>query len=252
MEDVAGGTSEDPQTSGRLSAPRSDGELDVAADLVAAAISLPPEAILETPQVVSTGLPFCITLVRDHEALTAARLDLSALEVLGQSLGADGIDVMEPFLVSLGGATSRGDTYSRLLMAPPSPPEDPFTGSATGAMASYLWHHGLMDKASFTAEQRTKEIGIRKVMGASVTDIVRLLVWQFSKPVLVANLIAWPIAISAMLAWLESFPYRIDTWILLPLCVVAGAIALTIAWVTVGGNAARVARANPVDALRYE
>ena len=122
-------------------------------DLVAAAISLPPEAILETPQVVSTGLPFCITLVRDHEALTAARLDLSALEVLGQSLGADGIDVMEPFLVSLGGATSRGDTYSRLLMAPPSPPEDPFTGSATGAMASYLWHHGLMDKAEFTAEQ---------------------------------------------------------------------------------------------------
>lgn len=111
---------------------------------------------------------------------------------------------------------------------------------------------GLYGLAAFTAERRTKEIGIRKVMGASVTDIVRLLVWQFSKPVLVANLIAWPIAITAMLAWLESFPYRIDTWILLPLCIVAGAIALTIAWVTVGGNAARVARSNPVEALRYE
>ena len=59
----------------------------------------------------------------------------------------------EPFLVTLKGATEAGDTFSRLLMAPPSPPEDPFTGSATGAMAAYLWKHGLMAKDSFVAEQ---------------------------------------------------------------------------------------------------
>ncbi|WP_417464630.1 ABC transporter permease [Kordiimonas sp.] len=111
---------------------------------------------------------------------------------------------------------------------------------------------GLYGLASFTAERRTKEIGIRKVMGASVFDIVRLLLWQFSKPVLIANLIAWPLAVWGMLAWLENFPYRIEEWVLAPLCIVAGLIALAIAWATVGGNAARVARSNPIDALRYE
>jgi PhzF family phenazine biosynthesis protein len=121
--------------------------------LVAAAVSLPVEAIVGQPQKVSTGLPFCITVLKDHAALASARLNLGALAKLGQALGADGIDMMEPFLVTLQGATDLGDTYSRLLMAPPSPPEDPFTGSATGAMAAYLWRHGLMDKDIFIAEQ---------------------------------------------------------------------------------------------------
>ncbi|SDE06273.1 ABC transporter permease [Kordiimonas lacus] len=111
---------------------------------------------------------------------------------------------------------------------------------------------GLYGLASFTAERRTKEIGIRKVLGASVIDIVRLLIWQFSKPVLVANLIAWPLAVWGMMSWLETFPYRIDTWLLIPLCLFAGFIALMIAWGTVGGNAAKVARSNPIKALRYE
>lgn len=122
-------------------------------ELVAAAVSLPVEAIVGQPQKVSTGLPFCVTVLRDRAALEAAELNLEALAVLGKSLGADGIDMMEPFLVTLEGVTAAGDTFSRLLMAPPSPPEDPFTGSATGAMASYLWKHGLMEKAEFTAEQ---------------------------------------------------------------------------------------------------
>lgn len=121
--------------------------------LVAAAVSLPKETIVGRPQKVSTGLPFCITVLKDRAALEAARLDIDALAVLGETLGADGIDMMEPFLVTLEGATAAGDTFSRLLMAPPSPPEDPFTGSATGAMAAYLWKHGLMAKDSFTAEQ---------------------------------------------------------------------------------------------------
>ncbi len=111
---------------------------------------------------------------------------------------------------------------------------------------------GLYGLASFTAERRTKEIGIRKVMGASVLDIVRLLIWQFSKPVLIANIIAWPLVAYGMIKWLESFPYRLDSWIIVPVCIVAGVIALMIAWVIVGGNATRVARSNPIKALRYE
>ena len=66
---------------------------------------------------------------------------------------------------------------------------------------------GLFGLASFTAERRTKEIGIRKVLGASVRDIVRLLVWQFSRPVIVANLIAWPVAFWLMRDWLDGFRY---------------------------------------------
>ena len=111
---------------------------------------------------------------------------------------------------------------------------------------------GLYGLAAFTAERRTKEIGIRKVMGATVADIVRLLIWQFSKPVLLANLIAWPLATYGMLRWLETFTYRIDAWLLIPICLVAGGAALAIAWATVGGNAAKVARTNPIKALRYE
>jgi len=111
---------------------------------------------------------------------------------------------------------------------------------------------GLYGLASFTAERRTKEIGIRKVMGAGVFDIVRLLIWQFSKPVLIANLIAWPIVVYALISWLETFPYRFDSWWLVLLCLISGVIALSIAWATVGGNAAKVARTNPIKALRYE
>ncbi|PCI63337.1 MAG: hypothetical protein COB37_05085 [Kordiimonadales bacterium] len=111
---------------------------------------------------------------------------------------------------------------------------------------------GLYGLAAFTAVRRTKEIGVRKVMGAQVFDIVKLLVWQFSKPVLFANLIAWPVTVWGMMQWLETFPYRIDAWLMAPLCVIAGLLALAIAWATVGGNAAKVARANPITALRYE
>ncbi|AUR04452.1 phenazine biosynthesis protein [Phaeobacter inhibens] len=122
-------------------------------ELVAAAVSLPVDAIVGQPQRVSTGLPFCITVLRDRASLEAAQLDIPALTRLGETMGAEGIDMMEPFLVTLDGATAEGDTFSRLLMAPPSPPEDPFTGSATGAMAAYLWRHGLMASDQFIAEQ---------------------------------------------------------------------------------------------------
>jgi putative ABC transport system permease protein len=109
---------------------------------------------------------------------------------------------------------------------------------------------GLFGLAAFTAERRTKEIGIRKVMGARSRDIVRLLAWQFSKPVIVANLIAWPVAWWVMRDWLNGFDARIA---LGPVpFVAAGLLALAIALGTIASHALRVARANPIHALRYE
>ncbi|MEY8838140.1 PhzF family phenazine biosynthesis protein [Cribrihabitans sp. XS_ASV171] len=126
---------------------------EVSAEAAARAVSLDPQDIVASPQVVSTGLPFCITVLRDRAALERARIDIAGLEALALLTGAGGTDLVEPFLVTLGGATDAGDTFARLILAPPSPPEDPFTGSATGAMAAYLWHRGLMTKESFVAEQ---------------------------------------------------------------------------------------------------
>jgi putative ABC transport system permease protein len=109
---------------------------------------------------------------------------------------------------------------------------------------------GLFALAAFTTERRTKEIGVRKAMGASTLDIVRLLLWQFTKPVLWANLIAWPMAFWAMHHWLDGFAYRVDLppWLFLA----ASAAAMLIAWATVSVHAWLVARARPVTALRYE
>jgi len=109
---------------------------------------------------------------------------------------------------------------------------------------------GLFGLAAFAAERRTKEIGIRKVFGATVADIVKLLAWQFSKPVVIANLIAWPVAWWVMRDWLNQFDARIA---LTPEpFVLAGFIALAIALGTIAGHAIRVARTNPIHALRYE
>jgi putative ABC transport system permease protein len=109
---------------------------------------------------------------------------------------------------------------------------------------------GLFGLAAFTAERRTKEIGIRKVFGARTRDIVRLLAWQFSKPVIVANVIAWPVAAWVMLEWLNGFDLRIA---LGPVpFLLAGGIALAIALGTIVGHALRVSRTNPIHALRYE
>jgi len=109
---------------------------------------------------------------------------------------------------------------------------------------------GLFGLAAFTTERRTKEIGIRKVLGARIRDIVRLLTWQFSKPVVIANLVAWPLAWWAMRDWLNGFDVRIA---LTPgPFLLAGLIALAIAVGTVAGHALRVARLNPIHALRYE
>ena len=109
---------------------------------------------------------------------------------------------------------------------------------------------GLFGVALFTNERRTKEIGIRKVLGATVASVTTLLSKDFIKLVLLANLIAWPVAWWAMHKWLQNFAYRIDIewWVF----VLAGGLALAIALLTVSTQAVRAALANPVEALRYE
>jgi len=122
--------------------------------------------------------------------------------------------------------------------------------AAAALLAVVVGCLGLYALAAFTAERRTKEIGLRKVLGARTRDILRLLVWQFSKPVVIANLIAWPVAWLVMRDWLNGFQDRIS---LNPmLFVAAGLLALAIAAGTIAGHAMRVARANPIHALRYE
>jgi len=118
------------------------------------------------------------------------------------------------------------------------------------AVAIFIACLGLFGLAAFTASRRTREIGIRKVFGARTRDLVFLLLWQFSIPVLIANAIAWPVAWLYLRDWLRGFAYHIA---LSPLYfAAAGLAALVIAWATILAHAVRVARANPIHALRYE
>ncbi len=119
-----------------------------------------------------------------------------------------------------------------------------------GVLAIFVACMGLYGLASFTIEQRTKEIGIRKVMGASLNSIILTLSKEFLKWVLIANVIAWPVAYFIMNSWLNEFAYRISIgwWIF----GASALIALTIALFTVGHQALRSAVSNPSDTLRYE
>jgi putative ABC transport system permease protein len=109
---------------------------------------------------------------------------------------------------------------------------------------------GLFGLASFSCEQRTKEIGIRKVLGASITNVMVMLTKDFTKWVLLANIIAWPIAWYVVNKWLQNFAYRIDMTIW-PF-ILAGFSALAIAIGTVSWQAIKAATANPVESLHYE
>jgi len=109
---------------------------------------------------------------------------------------------------------------------------------------------GLFGLVVFTAERSTKEIGIRKVSGARTLDVVRLMLWRISIPVLLANLIAWPAAYVYLRHWLEGYTHRIS---LSPIYfLAAGGAALLIAWATVYANTLRLAHTSPVRALRSE
>jgi putative ABC transport system permease protein len=109
---------------------------------------------------------------------------------------------------------------------------------------------GILGLASFSVEQRTREIGIRKVAGSSVGGIIRLISKEFLVLVLGANLVAWPVAWYFMRNWLMDFPYRINLGI--PLFLLAGLLAVFLAMATVFYQGWRAANMNPSEALRYE
>ena len=109
---------------------------------------------------------------------------------------------------------------------------------------------GLYGLTTFTTEQRRKEIGIRKAMGANISSIILLLLKKFAKWILLANIIAWPIAYFGMKKWLQNFAYRVEVGF--SAFILAGLLVLAIALITVSYQALKAARVNPVDALRYE
>lgn len=118
-------------------------------------------------------------------------------------------------------------------------------------LAIFIACLGLFGLASFTAEQRTKEIGIRKILGATVRNIVFHLSKEFVRWVLLANLIAWPVTYFVMRQyWLSNFPYKIDPHLVTFL--LAGLISIVIALLTVSFQVIRAAISNPADSLRYE
>lgn len=117
-------------------------------------------------------------------------------------------------------------------------------------MAIFIGSLGIFGLSAFTAEQRTKEIGIRKVFGASVGNIVVLLSKEFTRLVLFGFLVAAPVAYLIMNRWLNDFTYRIDIgwW---PF-IISGLMAFVVAWITAGFQSVRAAVANPVKSLRWE
>ncbi|QNF32799.1 ABC transporter permease [Adhaeribacter swui] len=121
---------------------------------------------------------------------------------------------------------------------------------AFAGVAIFISCLGLFGLMAFTAQQRTKEIGVRKVLGATVTSIVSLLSRDFLKLVLWANVIAWPVAWWGMQTWLQNFEYRTSiTWWIFG---IGGALAILISLATISFQAIKAAVANPVDALRSE
>lgn len=118
------------------------------------------------------------------------------------------------------------------------------------SLAIFIACLGLFGLISFTTEQRTKEIGIRKVFGASISGIVLLLIKKLITLVIISNIIAWPVAYYAMNRWLQNFAYRIN--IGLGIFITSGIIALVIALLTVSFHSINTAMANPIDSLRYE
>jgi putative ABC transport system permease protein len=118
------------------------------------------------------------------------------------------------------------------------------------ALATTIACLGVFGLVSFATQRRTKEIGIRKVMGGTPLDIVGLFAGEFGRLLLVANVLAWPAGYAIMQRWLEPFAYRIDLGV--PLFVGAGLLVIAVAMATVAAVAGRAAAAKPIHSLRYE
>ncbi len=122
--------------------------------------------------------------------------------------------------------------------------------AVASALAVAIACLGLFALSAFSAEQRRTEIGVRKAMGAGVGDVLRLMLWSFTRPVLLANLIAWPVAWWLMSRWLDGFAYHAPLGVLT--FIGASLLAVLIAWATVAVQSLVAARIRPADALRYE
>lgn len=119
-------------------------------------------------------------------------------------------------------------------------------------LAVFIGCLGLLGLASYAAERRSKEIGIRKVLGASSPQLVMLLSKEFTRWVVVANVFAWPVAYFALRSWLKGYAYRISLNAQLGFFVLAGALALAVALITVAFQAVKAALSEPVKTLKYE
>ena len=118
------------------------------------------------------------------------------------------------------------------------------------ALAILIASLGLFALTAFTAEQRTKEIGIRKVLGASVAGIVVLLSKEYGKLIVIAFIIATPVAWFAVDWWLKNYTYKVEVGVFV--YVLAGLFAFVIAWLTMGYQSFKAASSNPVESLRSE
>jgi putative ABC transport system permease protein len=162
------------------------------------------------------------------------RIEEVALRVNGRPL--TGIQFAEPQIEA---AFQQEQNESKLLLI-------------CGGLALLLASIGLYGLATFAIERQVKEIGVRKVMGADVATIVGLYLWRFSRPIVVANIIAWPVAIYFVLEWIERFPYQMERVWLAPLCIATLGAVLLIAMSTVSVITMRAASTKPVRSLRYE
>jgi putative ABC transport system permease protein len=171
--------------------------------------------------------------------VTGADLErtLAGIDAVWSELGPD-VPVVRRFLDDDFDALYRSERRQRQLLV------------LSSALAVAIACLGLYGLASFSTTRRTKEIGIRKTLGASVAGIVKLFVTEFGALVLIANVIAWPVAYFTMQRWLAGFAYRIELGAFV--FVASGLLALAIATLTVAAVASRAARAKPVTALRYE
>ena len=168
------------------------------------------------------------------EASVEQLLQDTAQRLHGVPLGAIGF--VEPAIT---GAFLREQNESKLLLI-------------CGGLAIVLASIGLYGLAAFAIERQVKEVGVRKVMGASVGTIVGLYLWRFARPIVLANVLAWPVAIYFVLQWIERFPYQMERAWLAPLCLATLALVLLIAMLTVSLITTRAALANPGRSLRYE
>ena len=122
----------------------------------------------------------------------------------------------------------------------------------SAGLALFLSCVGLYGLAAFTLERNVKEVGVRKVLGASVAAIALLYLWRYARPVLIASVVAVPIAVYFVLQWMQRFPYQMDKAWLAPIALAAVSVVLIIALLTVSAVIVKAARSRPVLALRYE